>query len=112
MWNGGRLLGLCMGVQLVTGLLLSVHYTPEASLAFRRVVHIMRDEGAGWALRFSHANGASLFFFVMYTHIGRSLYYGRYLSKKATWLVGVGLYLAVMATAFLGYVLPWGQMSL
>jgi len=93
-------------VQIVTGLLLSIHYTPEATIAFNRVVHIMRDEGAGWALRFGHANGARIFFIVLYTHIGRSLYYGRYLSKKATWLVGVAMYLAVMATAFLGYVLP------
>ena len=84
LWNGGSLLGACLGVQIVTGLLLSIHYTPEATIAFNRVVHIMRDEGAGWALRFAHANGASLFFMVLYTHIGRSLYYGSYLTKKAT----------------------------
>ena len=109
-WNFGRLLGLVLGIQISTGLLLATHYTADISIAFNSVRHIVRDVNGGWLLRSLHANGASFFFLCLYAHIGRGLYYGRY-SYKGTWFTGVGLLLLVMASAFLGYVLPWGQMS-
>nr|QNS38317.1 cytochrome b [Illadopsis cleaveri] len=109
-WNFGSLLGICLITQIVTGLLLSMHYTADTSLAFNSVAHMCRDVQFGWLIRNLHANGASLFFICIYFHIGRGIYYGSYLNKE-TWNVGVVLLLALMATAFVGYVLPWGQMS-
>nr|ARO35570.1 cytochrome b [Odorrana schmackeri] len=109
-WNFGSLLGACLIVQIVTGLLLAMHYTADTSLAFSSIAHICRDVNNGWLLRNLHANGASLFFICVYFHIGRGLYYGSYLFTE-TWNIGVVLLLLVMATAFVGYVLPWGQMS-
>nr|YP_010691660.1 cytochrome b [Dopasia sokolovi]WBU94808.1 cytochrome b [Dopasia sokolovi] len=109
-WNFGSLLGLCLVVQILTGIFLAMHYTPDISLAFSSVAHICRDVQYGWLLRNLHANGASMFFLCIYSHIGRGLYYGSYLLKK-TWYTGTALLLLLMATAFLGYVLPWGQMS-
>nr|YP_009731691.1 cytochrome b [Anchistus australis]QHR79565.1 cytochrome b [Anchistus australis] len=109
-WNFGSLLGLCLTTQLVTGLFLAMHYTPDVDLAFASVVHICRDVNYGWLLRSIHANGASFFFICLYMHIGRGLYYGSYRFMH-TWMVGVVILFLVMGTAFLGYVLPWGQMS-
>nr|BAZ96155.1 cytochrome b [Takifugu rubripes] len=109
-WNFGSLLGLCLITQIITGLFLAMHYTSDISTAFSSVAHICRDVNYGWLIRNLHANGASFFFICLYSHIGRGLYYGSYLSKE-TWNVGVVLLLLVMATAFVGYVLPWGQMS-
>jgi ubiquinol-cytochrome c reductase cytochrome b subunit len=109
-WNFGSLLGLCLVVQLLTGIFLSIHFCADVSLAFSRVRHICRDVNYGWALRIVHANGASLFFICLYAHVGRGLYYGSYYFTH-TWRVGVIILLAVIATAFLGYVLPWGQIS-
>nr|YP_010892982.1 cytochrome b [Trachipterus ishikawae]WJQ22817.1 cytochrome b [Trachipterus ishikawae] len=109
-WNFGSLLGLCLITQLITGLFLAMHYTSDISMAFSSVVHICRDVNFGWLIRSIHANGASFFFICIYMHIARGLYYGSYLYKE-TWNVGVVLLLLVMATAFVGYVLPWGQMS-
>jgi len=109
-WNFGSLLGLCLSLQILTGLFLAMHYTGDISLAFYRVNHISRDVNYGWLLRIFHANGASFFFICLYLHVGRGLYYGSYFFTH-TWLVGVIILLATMATAFLGYVLPWGQIS-
>nr|ARX62661.1 cytochrome b [Odorrana wuchuanensis]ARX62662.1 cytochrome b [Odorrana wuchuanensis] len=109
-WNFGSLLGVCLIAQIVTGLLLAMHYAADTALAFSSIAHICRDVNNGWLLRNLHANGASLFFICIYLHIGRGLYYGSYLFMQ-TWNVGVVLLLLVMATAFVGYVLPWGQMS-
>nr|WKK49868.1 cytochrome b [Thaumatocrinus sp. JL223] len=109
-WNFGSLLGLCLIIQLVTGLFLAMHYTADISLAFSSVGHICRDVNYGWLLRNLHANGASLFFVCLYIHIGRGFYYGSYVNFEV-WNVGVLLLFLAMATAFVGYVLPWGQMS-
>nr|AEL17423.1 cytochrome b [Paradoxornis paradoxus]AEL17424.1 cytochrome b [Paradoxornis paradoxus] len=109
-WNFGSLLGMCLITQIITGLMLAMHYTADTSLAFASVAHICRDVQFGWLIRNLHANGASFFFICIYLHIGRGFYYGSYLNKE-TWNVGVLLLLALMATAFVGYVLPWGQMS-
>nr|UQK93367.1 cytochrome b [Corvus splendens] len=109
-WNFGSLLGLCLITQIVTGLLLAMHYTADTSLAFASVAHMCRDVQFGWLIRNLHANGASFFFICIYLHIGRGFYYGSYLNKE-TWNIGVILLLTLMATAFVGYVLPWGQMS-
>nr|ACL52292.1 cytochrome b [Melozone biarcuata] len=109
-WNFGSLLGVCLITQIVTGLLLAMHYTADTSLAFSSVAHVCRDVQFGWLIRNLHANGASLFFICIYLHIGRGIYYGSYLNKE-TWNIGIILLLALMATAFVGYVLPWGQMS-
>nr|WNH37651.1 cytochrome b [Lophotus capellei]BBG74551.1 cytochrome b [Lophotus capellei] len=109
-WNFGSLLGLCLITQLLTGLFLAMHYTSDISTAFSSVVHICRDVNFGWLIRNIHANGASFFFICIYMHIARGLYYGSYLYKE-TWNIGVVLLILVMATAFVGYVLPWGQMS-
>nr|AGT20317.1 cytochrome b [Philypnodon macrostomus] len=109
-WNFGSLLGLCLAAQLVTGLFLAMHYTADVTMAFSSVAHICRDVNFGWLIRNMHANGASFFFICLYLHIGRGLYYGSYLYKE-TWNIGVILFLLVMMTAFVGYVLPWGQMS-
>nr|AAR25343.1 cytochrome b [Tangara vitriolina] len=109
-WNFGSLLGVCLITQIITGLLLAMHYTADTNLAFSSVAHICRDVQFGWLIRNLHANGASFFFICIYLHIGRGIYYGSYLYKE-TWNVGVILLLILMATAFVGYVLPWGQMS-
>ncbi|YP_009142214.1 cytochrome b (mitochondrion) [Sinocyclocheilus anshuiensis] len=109
-WNFGSLLGLCLVTQILTGLFLAMHYTSDISTAFSSVAHICRDVNYGWLIRNTHANGASFFFICIYMHIARGLYYGSYLYKE-TWNIGVVLLLLVMMTAFVGYVLPWGQMS-
>nr|YP_010000740.1 cytochrome b [Orthonyx spaldingii]QOD96652.1 cytochrome b [Orthonyx spaldingii] len=109
-WNFGSLLGICLTIQIITGILLAMHYTADTSLAFASVSHMCRDVQFGWLIRNLHANGASLFFICIYIHIGRGFYYGSYLNKE-TWNIGVILLLALMTTAFVGYVLPWGQMS-
>nr|ASN65650.1 cytochrome b [Ectopistes migratorius] len=109
-WNFGSLLGICLLTQILTGLLLAAHYTADTTLAFSSVAHTCRNVQYGWLIRNLHANGASFFFICIYLHIGRGLYYGSYLYKE-TWNTGVVLLLTLMATAFVGYVLPWGQMS-
>nr|YP_008993076.1 cytochrome b [Paraplagusia bilineata]AFB71259.1 cytochrome b [Paraplagusia bilineata] len=109
-WNFGSLLGLCLIAQILTGLFLAMHYTSDIATAFSSVAHICRDVNYGWLIRNLHANGASFFFICIYLHIGRGLYYGSYMNME-TWNTGVLLLLLVMATAFVGYVLPWGQMS-
>nr|AKS25013.1 cytochrome b [Sapajus apella] len=109
-WNFGSLLGACLMIQITTGLFLAMHYTPDTSTAFSSVAHITRDINYGWMIRLLHANGASVFFACLFLHIGRGLYYGSFLLLK-TWNIGTILLLMTMATAFMGYVLPWGQMS-
>nr|BAJ54440.1 cytochrome b [Campylomormyrus numenius] len=109
-WNYGSLLGLCLITQILTGLFLAMHYTSDISTAFSSVAHICRDVNYGWLIRNLHANGASFFFICIYLHVARGLYYGSYLYME-TWNIGVILLLLVMMTAFVGYVLPWGQMS-
>lgn len=113
LWNFGSLLGLCLIIQIVTGVTLAMHYTPSVAEAFNSVEHIMRDVNNGWLIRYLHANTASAFFFLLYLHIGRGLYYGSYKSPRTlTWIIGTVIVILMMATAFLGYVLPYGQMSL
>nr|BBC62637.1 cytochrome b [Auritibicen flammatus] len=109
-WNFGSLLGLCLIIQIMTGLFLSMHYNADIMNSFDSVGHICRDVNNGWMLRIIHANGASLFFICVYMHIGRGMYYGSY-KYYETWSIGVIILLILMVTAFLGYVLPWGQMS-
>lgn len=109
-WNFGSLLGLCLAIQIVTGLFLAIHYCPNIEIAFSRVAHICRDINYGWLLRTLHANGASIFFICIYLHIGRGIYYGSY-KFLHTWSVGVIILFLTIATAFIGYVLPWGQIS-
>nr|ADU24939.1 cytochrome b [Thylamys venustus]ADU24944.1 cytochrome b [Thylamys venustus]ADU24945.1 cytochrome b [Thylamys venustus] len=109
-WNFGSLLGICLIIQILTGLFLAMHYTSDTLTAFSSVAHICRDVNFGWLIRNIHANGASMFFMCLFLHVGRGMYYGSYLFKE-TWNIGVILLLTVMATAFVGYVLPWGQMS-
>lgn len=109
-WNFGSLLGLCLIIQILTGLFLAIHYTADINLAFNSINHICRDVNYGWLLRTLHANGASFFFICIYLHVGRGIYYGSYLFTS-TWLVGVLILFLVIATAFIGYVLPWGQIS-
>nr|QWT29580.1 cytochrome b [Stichopathes sp. SCBUCN-8849]WAU48118.1 cytochrome b [Cirrhipathes cf. anguina LS-2022] len=110
LWNFGSLLGVCLIIQIATGIFLSMHYCADVSLAFSSVGHIMRDVNYGFLFRYLHANGASMFFLCLYIHIGRGLYYGSY-TKTSVWNVGVIILILTMATAFIGYVLPWGQMS-
>nr|YP_011004222.1 cytochrome b [Elthusa poutassouiensis]WPS93557.1 cytochrome b [Elthusa poutassouiensis] len=110
MWNFGSLLGMCLMVQIITGVMLAVHYLNYVDVSFQSVIHIMRDVNYGWLLRSIHANGASFFFIFTYLHMGRGLYYGSYFMFHV-WMVGVSLLLLIMMVAFLGYVLPWGQMS-
>jgi ubiquinol-cytochrome c reductase cytochrome b subunit len=111
-WNFGVLAGFALVLQIVTGIVLAMHYAPNAGLAFNSVEHIMRNVNWGWALRYAHANGASFFFVVIYLHIFRGLFYGSYKApREMIWLLGVVIFLLLMATAFMGYVLPWGQMS-
>jgi len=111
-WTFGSLAGFMLVVQIVTGIVLSMHYTAHVDLAFNSVEHIMRDVNYGWLLRYMHANGASMFFIVVYLHIFRGLYYGSYKApRELLWWLGLVIFLLMMATAFMGYVLPWGQMS-
>ena len=113
LWNFGSLLGLCLVIQIITGVTLAMHYTPSADEAFNSIEHIMRDVNNGWLVRYLHSNTASAFFFLVYLHIGRGLYYGSYKSPRTlTWAIGTVILIVMMATAFLGYVLPYGQMSL
>nr|APX39324.1 cytochrome b [Longitarsus dorsalis] len=110
MWNFGSLLGICLMTQILTGLFLAMHYCPNIEMSFNSVTHICRNVNYGWLIRTLHANGASFFFICLYTHIGRGMYYSSY-NMKETWLIGVTIFFITMATAFMGYVLPWGQMS-
>lgn len=113
LWNFGSLLGLCLVIQILTGIFLAMHYSPNVDLAFASVEHIMRDVNYGWAVRYAHANTASFFFICVYLHIARGLYYGSFRSPRTLlWSIGVIIFILMMATAFLGYVLPYGQMSL
>jgi ubiquinol-cytochrome c reductase cytochrome b subunit len=108
----GSLAGIMLVVQILTGIFLAMHYTPHIDLAFNSVEHIMRDVNNGWLIRYTHANGASFFFIVVYVHIFRGLYYGSYITpRESLWCSGVVIFILMMATAFMGYVLPWGQMS-
>lgn len=109
-WNFGSLLGICLIIQIISGLFLAMHYTADINIAFNRVIHICRDVNNGWLLRTTHANGASFFFICIYLHIGRGIYYNSYLYTN-TWLIGVIILFLVIATAFIGYILPWGQIS-
>ncbi len=111
-WSFGSIAGFCLVIQILTGVFLAMHYTPHIDFAFASVEHIMRDVNHGWLIRYIHANGASMFFIAVYSHIFRGLYYGSYLAPRSyLWCSGVIIFLLMMATAFLGYVLPWGQMS-
>lgn len=112
-WGFGFLSGMFLSVQLITGIFLAMHYAPNINLAFLSVEHIMRDVNYGWLIRYIHANGASFFFLAVYIHIFRGLYSGSYAKpRELTWVIGIVIFLLMMATAFMGYVLPWGQMSL
>jgi ubiquinol-cytochrome c reductase cytochrome b subunit len=111
-WNFGVLAGAALAIQIITGITLAMHYAANAGIAFQSVEHIMRDVNGGWLLRYAHANGASMFFIVVYLHIFRGLYYGSYKApREMVWLLGLVIFLLMMATSFMGYVLPWGQMS-
>ncbi len=111
-WTFGGILAFMLGAQIVTGVVLSMHYTPEATMAFASVEHIMRDVNYGWLFRYAHSSGASLFFAAVYIHIARGLYYGSYKApREVLWILGIIILLLMMAAAFMGYVLPWGQMS-
>ncbi|MBO0750403.1 MAG: cytochrome b N-terminal domain-containing protein, partial [Porphyrobacter sp.] len=111
-WNFGVLAGFCLVLQIVTGVILAMHYAANATVAFDSTEHIMRDVNWGWLMRYAHANGASAFFVVIYLHIFRGFFYGSYKApREMVWLLGVVIFLLMMATAFMGYVLPWGQMS-
>nr|YP_009577911.1 apocytochrome b [Guillardia theta]QBJ06289.1 apocytochrome b [Guillardia theta] len=112
LWNFGSMAGVFLVVQILTGIFLAMHYTPHIDLAFLSVEHIMRDVNNGWFIRYLHANGASMFFAVVYIHVARGLYYGSYQKPRGfAWVLGVIILILMMATAFMGYVLPWGQMS-
>ncbi len=111
-WTFGGILAVMLVVQIITGIVLVMHYTPHVDLAFNSVEHIMRDVNYGWLMRYMHSNGASMFFIAVYIHIFRGMYYGSYKApREVLWIIGVLIYLVMMATAFMGYVLPWGQMS-
>ena len=111
-WTFGGILTFCLVTQIVTGLVLAMHYVADAEQAFSSVEHIMRDVNYGWLLRYIHSNGASMFFIAVYIHMARSLFYGSYKEpRELIWIIGVIIFLLMIATAFMGYVLPWGQMS-
>jgi ubiquinol-cytochrome c reductase cytochrome b subunit len=113
LWNFGSLLALCLGIQIITGVFLAMHYNPSVLEAFNSIEHIMRDVNNGWLIRYLHSNTASAFFFLVYLHIGRGLYYGSYRAPRTlVWVLGIVIFLLMIVTAFLGYVLPYGQMSL
>nr|YP_010031606.1 cytochrome b [Necremnus tutae]QOV03001.1 cytochrome b [Necremnus tutae] len=109
-WNFGSMLGICLLTQIISGFFLSMHYSPNIEMAFNSVIHIIQDVNYGWIIRLIHMNGASMFFICLYIHIGRGLYYNSFVMEK-TWIVGALILLITMGTAFMGYVLPWGQMS-
>jgi ubiquinol-cytochrome c reductase cytochrome b subunit len=112
MWSFGSAAGICLGIQLLSGIFLAMHYCANMEYAFYSIEHIMRDVKYGWIIRYMHANGASMFFIAVYAHIFRGLYYGSYMyPRHLLWMSGVVIFLLMMATAFMGYVLPWGQMS-
>jgi len=112
MWSFGSAAGIALVIQILTGVFLAMHYTPHIDLAFKSVEHIMRDVNGGWLIRYFHANGASMFFIIVYCHIFRGLYFGSYIyPRDRLWMSGIVIFLLMMATAFMGYVLPWGQMS-
>merc|ERR1711991_79910 len=112
MWIWGIVLTFCLALQIITGIVLVMHYTPHVDLAFASIEHIMRNVNGGHMIRYLHQNGASLFFIAVYAHIFRGLYYGSYKApREITWIIGMLIYLLMMGTAFMGYVLPWGQMS-
>jgi ubiquinol-cytochrome c reductase cytochrome b/c1 subunit len=112
LWTFGGILSMMLGVQIITGIVLAMHYTPHTAMAFHSVEHIMRDVNWGWLIRYTHSNGASMFFVAVYIHMFRGLYYGSYKApREVLWILGVIIFLLMMATAFMGYVLPWGQMS-
>ncbi|HUO21063.1 MAG TPA: cytochrome b/b6 [Caulobacteraceae bacterium] len=111
-WTFGGILAMCLGIQIITGVILAMHYVPNGNMAFNSVEHIMRDVNHGWMIRFIHANGASMFFLAVYIHMFRGIYYGSFKPpREVLWILGCIIYLLMMATAFMGYVLPWGQMS-
>ena len=111
-WTFGGILVVCLVIQIITGIVLAMHYVPHVDMAFNSVEHIMRDVNYGWLMRYVHANGASMFFLAVYIHMFRGLYYGSYKEpREMVWILGVVIFLLMMATAFMGYVLPWGQMS-
>jgi ubiquinol-cytochrome c reductase cytochrome b subunit len=111
-WSFGSSAGICLVIQILTGVLLAMHYNPSVTFAFNSVEHIMRDVNNGWLIRYIHSNGASMFFIVVYLHIFRGLYYGSYIGpRQEVWVTGVVIFILMMATAFMGYILPWGQMS-
>lgn len=110
LWNIGSLLGICLIIQIITGIFLAIHYCPNVDIAFNRIIHICRDVNQGWLIRTLHANGASFFFICLYIHIGRGIYYNSF-TLIETWISGVTIFFIIIATAFLGYVLPWGQIS-
>jgi ubiquinol-cytochrome c reductase cytochrome b subunit len=111
-WTFGGILAFCLGAQIVTGIILAMHYNPSGAGAFDSIQHIMRDVNYGWLIRYMHASGASMFFMAVYIHMLRGLYYGSFKApREVLWLIGAAIYVAMMATAFFGYVLPWGQMS-
>jgi ubiquinol-cytochrome c reductase cytochrome b subunit len=113
MWNFGSLLGVCLVVQIITGVTLAMHYNPSVAEAFNSIEHIMRDVNNGWLVRYLHSNTASAFFFLVYLHIGRGIYYGSYRAPRTlAWVIGTIIFIVMVVTAFLGYVLPYGQMSL
>ncbi len=112
MWTFGGILTFCLGVQIVTGIVLAMHYAPDTTVAFDSIEHLMRDVNYGWLMRYTHAVGASMFFIAVYLHIFRGLYYGSYKApREVLWIIGVLIFLAMIATAFMGYSLVWGQMS-
>jgi ubiquinol-cytochrome c reductase cytochrome b subunit len=113
LWNFGSLLAVCLGIQIITGVTLAMHYNPSVSEAFNSIEHIMRDVNNGWLIRYLHSNTASAFFLLVYLHVGRGIYYGSYRAPRTiVWVIGTILLVAMIATAFMGYVLPYGQMSL
>src|ERR1700727_2384231 len=112
LWTFGAILSFMLVAQIVTGVVLAMHYVPSATMAFASVDHIMRDVDYGWMIRYLHSNGASMFFLAVYFHMFRGIYYGSYKApREVLWILGVIIYLLMMATAFMGYVLPWGMMS-
>src|SRR3982751_1053550 len=112
LWTFGAILSFMLGIQIITGVILAMHFIPSSKAAFDSIEHIMRDVNYGWLIRYLHSNGASFFFLAVYIHMFRSLYYGSYKApREVLWILGVIIYVLMIATAFLGYVLPWGQMS-
>jgi len=111
LWSFGSLSGIFLGSQILTGVFLAMHYTPNVFYAFNSIEHIMRDVSNGWLIRYLHSNGASFFFFFVFFHIARGIYYGSYVERSKLWVLGVLIFICMMATGFMGYILPWGQMS-